>query len=67
MAAKDWTKIYKKYKGLWVALADDEMTVLGSGKKLIDALAGAYKKGNNDPIMMRVPDIFSSYTGYSLI
>ena len=61
--AIDWTKIYKKYKGLWVALASDEVTVLGSGKKLSEALAKAKKKGNADPIMMRVPDDMTAYVG----
>lgn len=61
--AIDWTKIYKKYKGLWVALADDEITVLGSGKTLKDTLNNAKKKGNQDPIMMRVPDDMTAYAG----
>ncbi len=60
---KDWTKIYKKYKGLWVALADDEMTVVGSGKKLSEALAQAKKKGVAHPIVMPVPDISMAYVG----
>jgi len=33
---KDWTKIQKKYKGLWVAFAKDEKTVMGSGKTGLD-------------------------------
>lgn len=60
---KDWTKIYRKYKGLWVALADDEQTVLGFGKKLIDARLKAEKKGKKDPILMRVPDELTAYVG----
>ncbi|MDP3771749.1 MAG: DUF5678 domain-containing protein [bacterium] len=42
--AKDWTTIYKKYKGLWVALAEDEETVLGTGKTAREALALAKKR-----------------------
>ncbi|MBI2627377.1 hypothetical protein HYW72_00415 [Candidatus Nomurabacteria bacterium] len=61
--AIDWTKIYKKYKGLWVALADDEVTVLSSDKKLSEALLKAKKGGNKDPIMMRVPDNMNAYVG----
>ncbi len=34
MVATDWTKIYKNYQGLWVALKDDEETVIASGKSL---------------------------------
>ena len=34
----NWTNLQKKYKGLWVALANDEITVLGHGKTLKAAL-----------------------------
>lgn len=61
--AIDWTKIYKKYKGLWVALADDEQTVLASGVTLKEALLNAKKKGELDPIVMRVPAQITSYVG----
>ena len=42
--AKDWTKLVKAYKGLWVALAEDEMTVLGAGKTVTAAILSAKKK-----------------------
>ena len=29
--AKDWTHLFELYRGKWVALADDETTVLASG------------------------------------
>lgn len=48
---------------MWVALADDEETVLGFGKKLVDAQAKAIKKGEQNPILMRVPDTLSAYVG----
>jgi hypothetical protein len=35
----DWTHIFAVYKGLWVGLADDEVTVLGAGKTLTEAMA----------------------------
>ncbi len=59
----DWTKIYKKYKGLWVALLDDEQTVVGSGKFLKDAVLEADKKGYKNPIVMRVPETLSTFVG----
>lgn len=59
----DWTKIYKKYKGLWVALADNETTVLGFGKTLKEAISVAQKKKNNSPIVMRVPENMGTYVG----
>jgi D-serine dehydratase len=60
---KDWTKIYQKYKGMWVALAEDEVTVVGFGKKISEAIEKAKNNGNNDPIMMRVPDESLVYVG----
>lgn len=61
--AMDWTKIYKKYKGLWVALFNDGQTVVGSGSTLRKALKEAEKKGQNDPIVMRVPMEILPYIG----
>jgi len=61
--AKDWTDIYRKYKGKWVALAKDEETVLASGKTLEQALNKAIKKGHSDPIMTRMPSSLSVYVG----
>lgn len=61
--AKDWTEIQKKYKGLWVALADDEETVLASGKTAREALENAKKKGHPDPIMTRMPEKIFTYVG----
>ena len=52
---KDWTKIYKKYKGLWVALADDEMTVLGAGKTVKEAVLKAKEKSDKTPYLFHVP------------
>ena len=61
--AKDWTKLIKKYKGLWVALADDETTVLGSGKTVRDAILAAKKKSGKTPFLTHVPDGIVSYVG----
>ena len=61
--AIDWTKIYKKYRGLWVALLDDERTVVGRGETLREALKEADKKGYKSPIVMRVPTKIIPYVG----
>lgn len=53
--AIDWTNIFRSYKGKWVALKDDERTVVGSGKTLKQALVSAQKKGYEQPILYRVP------------
>ena len=59
----DWTKIYKKYKGLWVALLDDEKTVVASGKTAREAWGKAQAKGYKKPIMFRVPTEIIPYIG----
>ena len=61
--AKDWTKIYKKYKGLWVALAKDEETVLGTGKTVQEAVKNAKLKSNETPFLTRMPEKLVSYVG----
>ncbi len=61
--AIDWTNIQRKYKGLWVALADDETTVLSAGKTLKEAQKAAAKKGHQDPIFARMPESLATYVG----
>ncbi len=61
--AIDWTKIYKKYKGLWVALAADERTVLGTGNTASEALQKAKKKSKETPFLTRMPEKLVSYVG----
>lgn len=59
----NWTEIYKKHKGLWVALDKDETTILSSSKSLERALSDAKKKGYKDPIVTKVPTDLISYIG----
>ena len=59
----DWTKIYKKYKGLWVALKDDHKTVVASGKTPEEALKLANKKGFISPFLTRVPEKILPFVG----
>jgi hypothetical protein len=61
--AIDWTQIYEKYKGLWVALKDDEKTVVGSGKTAREALESAVKKGYDEPILTRMPQTLMPFVG----
>ena len=37
--AKDWTHLFENYRGKWVALAKDEITVIGSGASAKEAHA----------------------------
>lgn len=63
MAAIDWTHIYKKYKGKWVALEDDEVTVISSGKTLDEVAEKAEKKGFKNPIFYSVPKRLAYFVG----
>lgn len=64
--AIDWTKIYEKYKGLWVALLDDEKTVVGSGKTAKAAWEEAQRGGYKKPILTRMPEKLITYVGFGL-
>ena len=61
--AIDWTHIYKKYKGLWVALQNDEVTVISSGKTLEDTSKKAKEKGFENPIFYKVPQKLTYFVG----
>ena len=59
----NWTNLQKKYKGLWVALKDDEITVLASGKTAKEAWDKARKKGYGKPILSHMPEKLMTYVG----
>ena len=59
----DWTKEFVKYKGLWVALEDNQQNVIFAGKTVREAIKGAKEKGFDDPIVMRFPTEIISYVG----
>ena len=61
--AIDWTKIYKKYKGLWVALMNDQITVIASDETVKGVMEKASKKGFEEPILFRVPTKIIPYVG----
>ena len=62
--AIDWTKIYKEYKGLWVALKDDEKTVIASEKTAKEAWDKARKMGYKKPILSHMSDRLVTYVGF---
>lgn len=66
MQAIDWSGIYKKYKGKWVALAQDEQTVLASGKTAKEAWDKARKSGYEKPILTKMPLDLITYVGSGL-
>ena len=54
--ALNWSKIYKSYKGRWVALREaGDPNVLSSGKTLGEVLKKAEKKGFQNPLVFQVP------------
>ncbi len=59
----NWTKLYEDYKGLWVALAEDEVTVIASSKNAKEAYELAVKRGVKVPIMHNVPLKVEAYVG----
>jgi hypothetical protein len=61
--AIDWTPLCEKYKGLWVALKEDEQTVVGSGKTLQEAVEEASKHGYDEPIVTRMPQELTPFLG----
>lgn len=61
--AINWTHIYKKYKGLWVGLADDEVTVVASGKTVKEVMDKSNRKGFSLPILFKVPTKIIPFIG----
>ena len=59
-----WSQISSTYRGQWIALEDDEQTVIASGKDLESTLAASAVKGRRDPIVFRVPDEIVDFVGY---
>ena len=62
--AIDWTEICERYKGQWVALEDDEVTVIANGKTVMAVLEEAKKQGRDEPILFRVPTRIAPYVGF---
>jgi hypothetical protein len=61
--SKDWSHLFAHYRGQWVALADDEVTVLAAAATAKDALAASIAKGAPEPILYRVPDTLDTFVG----
>ena len=55
-----------KYKGLWVALEEDEKTIVASGKNAKKVYEKAVASGVSVPILYKVPTISASYIGRAL-
>jgi hypothetical protein len=62
---KDWTHLFEKYRGKWVALAADETTVLAAGTTAKEVHADGLKR-TRTPILYRVPDTLDAFVGYEI-
>jgi hypothetical protein len=60
---KDWSQLFANYRGQWVALADDEVTVLAAAATAKEALAASAARGSPEPILYRVPDSLDTFVG----
>ena len=63
---KDWSLLFANYRGQWVALADDEVTVLAAAPTAKGALAASTESGSPSPILYRVPDTLDTFVGYEV-
>lgn len=59
----EWKGIYRRYASVWIALGDDEHTVLASGKSPQEARQRAHAKGYEQPLIMRWPELLEPYVG----
>ena len=61
----NWMHLVEKYRGKWVALADDEMTVLAAATSAKEAHRAGLQHSPS-PILYRVPDTMDLFAGYAL-
>lgn len=61
--AIDLTKIYKEYRGFWVALKDNGKIVVAVARTAKAVLRKAKKKGVDQPILFKLPDKVVPYVG----
>jgi Family of unknown function (DUF5678) len=59
----NWTHLYEKYGGSWVALDDDEETVVGSGYTPEEALHEAKASGHKDAALTFVAEDVTTFAG----
>jgi len=60
----DLTQVYKQYKGLWVALVNDNQ-VISADKSVRKVVAAAKKKGYEKPLLFKVPNNNLPFVGFA--
>ncbi len=65
MQAIDMIKIYKNYKGKWVAMTNYNTNpkVVASGKTLDETLKKAEEKGFKNPVVSQIPKKLMYFVG----
>jgi hypothetical protein len=62
----DRTELFKKYPGKWVALAEDDTTVIASGTTARETRDAALKKTDAQHFLLRVPEKVELFLGYAI-
>ena len=60
----DLSHVYKKYKGLWVALVNDT-EVISADKSVRKVVEQAKKKGYEKPLLFKVPKNDLPFVGFA--
>lgn len=58
MSSADWANLLNEFRGLWVALADDQTTVIAAAETARDAVARSAQRGVPSPFLFYVPETF---------
>ena len=57
MSAEERVRILSEAKpNSWVALSSDEARIVGRGDSYSEAVEDAQKHGENDPLLIKIPD-----------
>jgi hypothetical protein len=64
MKAVDLSKVYDKYKGLWVALINDD-EVISADTSVRKVVEEAKKKGYEQPLLFKVPKNDLPFVGFA--
>lgn len=59
----DYSPIFKKYSGQWVALKSDERTVVAASRSASKVFQEAKEGGIKEPILFKVPTKSVPYIG----
>jgi len=63
MPARDFREIYKKYRGQWVALGNDHISVVAAAPTLREARQRANKLGFAGATMSKIPADLKIFVG----